>query len=86
MRTLTVKGQVWLHVDRFDKKHGDVWAVQYIGRTGKPVYRCFQFVDILIPMRTVCFSGTAEPRAFLAADHAKVYIKRDGWAMIGSAK
>jgi hypothetical protein len=87
MRTPKKRGEVWYHIDRFSKRGCDVWAVQYIGRTGKPVYRCAAEVITLIPTRTKFFGKQArqQPKAVIVAHNAKVYWKDGQVAMIGSA-
>ncbi len=81
-------GEVWVHVDKFSKKKGKrpTWAVQYIGRSGNPVYRVVQRVIHLIPMQTKEWCGPMQPKAVLVSFQARAYFRADGVAMIGSAK
>lgn len=50
-------GEVWVHVDRFDRKDKRVWAVQY--RQATPPhrwrYRCVQHVEMDAPTSTRFF-------------------------------
>lgn len=79
-------GEVWVHVDKLTKGKRPTWAVQYIGRTGKPVYRTVHKVFQLIPMQTHEWCGPIQPKAVLRAFHAKAFFRADSIAMIGSAK
>lgn len=87
MRAPKKQGEVWLHVDRLKKKNGSVWALQYRTRTGRAVYRVAREVITLIPLRTLYFGRLArlQPKAVLVAHNARVFWKKNGVAMIGSA-
>jgi hypothetical protein len=71
IRTPTRVGEVWLHVDRFDKPNRRVWALQYRkGRTA--IYLTARSVLVLVPMQTCYRDGPRQPRAYLVARDARV--------------
>lgn len=74
-------GEVWLHVDRFDKTDGKTWAVQWREGKGKPRYECF--VDVAI---VECSAVTREfkdpkrkrpiqPRGVIAIPGGRVVVR-----------
>lgn len=75
-RRVRADREVWIHIDRFDKPRGDVWAVQYIGRLGKPVYRTARSVVISKGVRGITKAyqgrGSRQPRALLEFYPARV--------------
>lgn len=73
------KGEVWLHVDRLDKKNEAVWAVQYWA-DGKPVYRVTRSVTVDTLGFTRFFGPRSrqQPRAVVVFDGAIVTLTRAG--------
>ena len=86
------KDDIWLHIDHFDKKSREVWAVQYWDFEGKLHYKVASYVAILPPnpyggwtpiaVETVFKKDGKEPRAYIAFTGARVQWIKRGHAII----
>lgn len=71
-------GEVWVHIDRLDRRDGKVWAVQYWTRTKGLVYHVAKDVQIHVPTFTRWFGrSTLQPRAVLVVRFGKVFIGKN---------
>lgn len=71
------RGEAWVHVDRFDRPDGKVWAVQYWDR-GKLRYEVARRVVLAMPSSTLYLgyrSGTVSA-AIICRDATVVKTKR----------
>ena len=68
------KGDIWLHVDRFGKANGAVWALQYWER-GRCRWRVARDVTILAPMLAENREDGRQPRAGLATSARQAAVQ-----------
>ena len=66
------KGCVWIHIDKFGKKNGKVWAIQDRTRTGRSRYRCAN--EIVFDIKGNTKLNLTQPRAVLRMYNTTVEI------------
>lgn len=71
----TVEHQVWIHIDKINRRDGRIWAVQYCPPKGHgpSVYYAVTGVVCTVPTCT-SYNSTSQPRAWLQASAAKVTL------------
>lgn len=77
--------EVWIYIDRLNKKNRRVWEVQYRNYNGRPVTRVARYISINVPSHTRYHGfDSGEPRAYLVVNRpclvrwekSRVFIER----------
>jgi len=68
------RGTIWLHIDRFGKRNGAVWALQY-WEGGRPRWRVARDVSIQAPMWTMACEDGRQPRAWLVTTDQQAVVQ-----------
>lgn len=71
------KDVLWMHVDRLDRKDGEVWAIQY-WRKGMPYYVTTKNVVLQAPCYTQFFGAKErQPKAVIVVPGGRVELRGD---------
>ena len=68
------KKEIWVHIDKLDKKNGRIWAVQYWNGS-RWIYKTAEYVSIRSPSYTKSFKDKGQPKAMIVVWSGKVIVK-----------